>query len=402
MTKVYLVSAKRSAIGSMLGALKDLSPTYVGAQVLKAALEEGGVSPQWLDEVIVGNVLPAGVKQGPARQVAIGAGVPVEIPAYSINMVCGSGMKAIMNAVLSIKAGAASLVAAGGTEIMSGAPYLVPGKVRSGNKMGAMQMVDHMLLDSLTDAFGNMHMGITAENVAERYGITREAQDAFAINSQAKAIAAQDAGKFKDEIVALTVRQGKKEFVFDADEYINRTTTLEKLGTLRPAFKPDGSVTAGNASGINDGASFVILANEEAVEKYNLKPMAEVVGIGQGGVEPDVMGLGPVPAVRNALKNAQLKLSDMELLELNEAFAAQSLGVVKLLSDEHGDSQESILSRCNVNGGAIALGHPVGASGNRIVVTLVHELRRSGKTYGLASLCIGGGMGTAVVLKSIK
>ena len=402
MTKVYLVSAKRSAIGSMLGALKDLSPTYVGAEVLKAALEEGGVSPQWLDEVIVGNVLPAGVKQGPARQVAIGAGVPVEIPAYSINMVCGSGMKAIMNAVLSIKAGAASLVAAGGTEIMSGAPYLVPGKVRSGNKMGAMQMVDHMLLDSLTDAFGNMHMGITAENVAERYGITREAQDAFAINSQAKAIAAQDAGKFKDEIVALTVRQGKKEFVFDADEYINRTTTLEKLGTLRPAFKPDGSVTAGNASGINDGASFVILANEEAVEKYNLKPMAEVVGIGQGGVEPDVMGLGPVPAVRNALKNAQLKLSDMELLELNEAFAAQSLGVVKLLSDEHGDSQESILSRCNVNGGAIALGHPVGASGNRIVVTLVHELRRSGKTYGLASLCIGGGMGTAVVLKSIK
>lgn len=402
MTKVYLVSAKRSAIGSMLGALKDLSPTYVGAEVLKAALEEGGVSPQWLDEVIVGNVLPAGVKQGPARQVAIGAGVPVEIPAYSINMVCGSGMKAIMNAVLSIKAGAASLVAAGGTEIMSGAPYLVPGKVRSGNKMGAMQMVDHMLLDSLTDAFGNMHMGITAENVAERYDITREAQDAFAINSQAKAIAAQDAGKFKDEIVALTVRQGKKEFVFDADEYINRTTTLEKLGTLRPAFKPDGSVTAGNASGINDGASFVILANEEAVEKYNLKPMAEVVGIGQGGVEPDVMGLGPVPAVRNALKNAQLKLSDMELLELNEAFAAQSLGVVKLLSDEHGDSQESILSRCNVNGGAIALGHPVGASGNRIVVTLAHELRRSGKTYGLASLCIGGGMGTAVVLKSIK
>ena len=402
MTKVYLVSAKRSAIGSMLGALKDLSPTYVGAEVLKAALEEGGVSPQWLDEVIVGNVLPAGVKQGPARQVAIGAGVPVEIPAYSINMVCGSGMKAIMNAVLSIKAGAASLVAAGGTEIMSGAPYLVPGKVRSGNKMGAMQMVDHMLLDSLTDAFGNMHMGITAENVAERYDITREAQDAFAINSQAKAIAAQDAGKFKDEIVALTVRQGKKEFVFDADEYINRTTTLEKLGTRRPAFKPDGSVTAGNASGINDGASFVILANEEAVEKYNLKPMAEVVGIGQGGVEPDVMGLGPVPAVRNALKNAQLKLSDMELLELNEAFAAQSLGVVKLLSDEHGDSQESILSRCNVNGGAIALGHPVGASGNRIVVTLAHELRRSGKTYGLASLCIGGGMGTAVVLKSIK
>lgn len=401
MNKVYLVSAKRSAIGSMLGSLKDLSPAHLGSQVLKAALAEGGVSPEWLDEVIVGNVLPAGVKQGPARQVAIGAGVPVEIPAYSINMVCGSGMKAVMNGVLSIRAGAASLVAAGGTEVMSGAPYLVPGKTRWGAKMGDMKMIDHMIYDSLTDAYSGQHMGITAENIVERYGITRIEQDAFAINSQAKAIAAQDAGRFKDEIVPITVKQGKKEFVFEADEYINRTTTLEKLGTLRPAFKSDGSVTAGNASGINDGASFVILASEEAVEKYGLKPMAEIIGIGQGGVDPDVMGLGPVPAVRNALKNAGMKLSEIELLELNEAFAAQSLGVVRLLSEEHGESAESILARCNVNGGAIALGHPVGASGNRIIVTLAHELRRSGKTYGLASLCIGGGMGTAVILKNI-
>ena len=401
MNKVYLVSAKRSAIGSMLGTLKELSPTYLGAEVLKAALAEGGVKPEWLNEVIVGNVLPAGVKQGPARQVAIGAGVPVEIPAYSINMVCGSGMKAVMNATVAIKSGMADLVAAGGTEVMSGAPYLVSGKTRWGAKMGDMKLLDHMILDSLTDAFGNMHMGITAENVAARFGLTREMQDEFAINSQRKAIEAQDAGKFKDEIHPLTVKAGRKEIVFDQDEYINRSTTLEKLGTLRPAFKPDGTVTAGNASGINDGASFVILASEAAVEKYGLKPMAEVVGIGQGGVEPDVMGLGPVPAVRNALINAGMKLSEIELLELNEAFAAQSLGVVRLLSEEHGESEEAILSRCNVNGGAIALGHPVGASGNRIIVTLAHELRRSGKTYGLASLCIGGGMGTAVVLKRI-
>ena len=401
MNKVYLVSAKRSAIGSMLGSLKELSPTYLGAEVLKAALAEGGVSPEWLDEVIVGNVLPAGVKQGPARQVAIGAGVPVEIPAYSLNMVCGSGMKAVMNAVLSIKSGAASLIAAGGTEVMSGAPYLVPGTARWGSKMGDMKMIDHMIFDSLTDAYSGQHMGITAENIVERFGITRAAQDEFAINSQTKAIAAQDAGKFKDEIVPITVKQGRKEFVFEADEYINRTTTLEKLSTLRPAFKPDGSVTAGNASGINDGASFVIVASEEALKKYSLTPMAEIVGIGQGGVEPDVMGLGPVPAVRAALKNADMKLSDIELLELNEAFAAQSLGVVKLLSEEHGESREAILARCNVNGGAIALGHPVGASGNRILVTLAHELKRSGKTYGLASLCIGGGMGTAVIIKNI-
>lgn len=402
MSRIYLVSAKRSAIGAMLGALKDASPTKLGAEVLKAALAEGGVSPEWLDEVIVGNVLPAGLGQGPARQVALGAGVPTSVPAYSLNMVCGSGMKAVMNAVTAIGCGRADLIAAGGTEIMSAAPYLVGGKVRSGNKMGEMKMIDHMLYDSLTDAFGGIHMGITAENVAARYGITREMQDAFAIASQQKAIAAQDAGKFKDEIVPVTVKVGRKEVVFEADEYINRATSLEKLGTLRPAFKADGTVTAGNASGINDGASFVIVASEAAVAKYSLKPMAEIIGIGQGGVEPDVMGLGPVPAVRNALKDAGLALKDIDLLELNEAFAAQSLGVVKLLAEEHGESEEAILARCNVNGGAIALGHPVGASGNRIIVTLAHELKKSGKTLGLASLCIGGGMGTAVVLKNIQ
>ena len=402
MSKVYLVSAKRSAIGSMLGSLKDAAPTWIGAQVLKAVIEDAKIDPAWLDEVVVGNVLPAGLKQGPARQVAIGAGVPVEVPAYSLNMVCGSGMKAVMNAATAIVAGKADLIAAGGTEVMSAAPYLVSGKVRSGNKMGEMKLVDHMLIDSLTDAFGDVHMGITAENVAERYGITREMQDEFAIGSQQKAIAAQDAGKFVDEIVPLTVKVGRKEVVFAADEFINRTTSLEKLSTLRPAFKKDGTVTAGNASGINDGASFVLLASEKAVQEHNLTVMAELIGWGQGGVEPDVMGLGPVPAVGNALKDAGMKLSQIEVLELNEAFAAQSLGVVKLLAEQHDLTEDEIRARCNVNGGAIALGHPVGASGNRILVTLAHELKHSGKEYGLASLCIGGGMGTAVILKNVK
>lgn len=402
MSKVYLVAARRSAIGAMLGTLKDASATWVGAQVLKAVLADAGVDPKHLDEVVVGNVLPAGLKQGPARQVAIGAGVPVEVPAYSLNMVCGSGMKAVMNAATAIAAGKADLIAAGGTEIMSGAPYLVSSKVRSGNKMGEMKLVDHMLVDSLTDAFGDMHMGITAENVAERFGLTRQMQDEFSIASQQKAAAAQDAGKFVDEIVPLTVKVGRKEVVFAADEYINRTTSLEKLGTLRPAFKKDGTVTAGNASGINDGASFVLLASEKAVKEHNLPVMAELVGWGQGGVEPDVMGLGPVPAVGNALKDAGMKLSQIEVLELNEAFAAQSLGVVKLLAEQHDLTEDEIKARTNVNGGAIALGHPVGASGNRIIVTLAHELKHSGKTYGLASLCIGGGMGTAVILKNVQ
>ncbi len=401
MSKVYVVAAKRSAIGSMLGTLKDVSPAWLGGQILKAALAEAKVEPAWLDEVIVGNVLPAGLGQGPGRQVAIAAGVPVEIPAYSLNMVCGSGMKAVINAATAIMAGKADLIAAGGTEIMSGAPYLVTGKTRSGTKMGDLKMIDHMIYDALTDAYGGMHMGITAENVAERFGLTRQMQDEFAIASQQKAIAAQDAGKFVDEIVPVTVKVGRNEVVFAADEYINCKTTLEKLGTLRPAFKKDGTVTAGNASGINDGASFLVLASEKAVAQHDLQPLAELVGCGQGGVEPDVMGLGPVPAIANALKDADMKLSQMEVLELNEAFAAQSLGVVKLLAQQHDLSEDEIKARTNPNGGAIALGHPVGASGNRIIVTLLHEMKRSGNAYGLASLCIGGGMGTAVILKNL-
>ena len=401
VSKVYVVAAKRSAIGSMLGTLKDATTAYVGGEVLKAALAAANVQPEWLNEVIVGNVLPAGLGQGPGRQVALAAGVPVEIPAYSLNMVCGSGMKAVMNAATTIAAGKADLIAAGGAEIMSGAPYIVPNKIRSGCKMGDMKMIDHMIYDALTDAYGGVHMGITAENVADRFGLTRQMQDEFAIASQQKAIAAQDAGNFTEEIVPITVKQGKAEVVFAADEYINRKTSLEKLGTLRPAFKKDGTVTAGNASGINDGASVLVLASEKAVAEHNLTPMAELVGWGQGGVEPDVMGLGPVPAIANALKDAGMKLSQMEVLELNEAFAAQSLGVVKLLSQQHDLTEEEIKDRTNPNGGAIALGHPVGASGNRIIVTLLHEMKRSNKEYGLASLCIGGGMGTAVILKKL-
>lgn len=268
--------------------------------------------------------------------------------------------------------------------------------------MGAMNMEDHMLVDALWDAFDGSHMGVTAENIVAKYGFTRQQQDEFAISSQNKAIAAIDAGKFKDEIVPIEVKAGKEMVVFDIDEYPNRKTSLEKLSGLRPAFKKDGSVTAGNASGINDGASVMLIASEKAVQDYGLKPMAEIVGFGQGGVEPSIMGLGPTPAIRMALNHAGLKLSEMDLIELNEAFAAQSLGVIKEISEEHGVSADEIIAKCNVNGGAIALGHPVGASGNRIMTTLVYEMKKRNAQYGLASLCIGGGMGTAVILKNIQ
>jgi acetyl-CoA C-acetyltransferase len=267
--------------------------------------------------------------------------------------------------------------------------------------MGNFTVVDHMINDALTDAFTGVHMGITAENIVNKYGITRAEQDEFAINSQAKAIAAVDSGAFKDEIVPVVIKTRKEEIVFDTDEYPNRKTSLEKLGTLRPAFVKDGSVTAGNASGINDGAAFLMVASEDAVKENNLKPLVEIVAIGQGGVDPQVMGLGPVPAIRNVLKNAGLKLSDMEIIELNEAFAAQSLGVIHELIEEHGVTKEWIMERTNVTGGAIALGHPVGASGARIIVTLIHNMLKSGKKLGLASLCIGGGMGTAIIVKLI-
>ena len=402
MSKVYIVSAKRTPIGSFMGAISSVHPAELGSIVVKEILNETLVDKSKIDEVIVGNILPAGLGQGLARQVSIGAGLPVEIPAYSLNMVCGSGMKSIMNAYTSIKAGIHNLVIAGGTESMSKAPFLTPEKVRNGIKMGDFSLKDHMIYDALTDAFNNVHMGITAENIVEKYGLTREEQDKFAINSQKTAIKAIDDGKFKDEIVPVLVKTRRSETLVDTDEYPNRVTTYEKLAKLRAAFKRDGSVTAGNSSGINDGASFMLVASEEAVKEYNLSPLVEIVGIAQGGVEPLYMGLGPVPAVRNVLRNANLKLSDMDLLELNEAFAAQSLGVLTELVKEHDLTKEEILNITNVNGGAIALGHPVGASGNRITTTLIHEMKKRKVKYGLASLCIGGGMGTAIVVKNVE
>ena len=401
MKKVYIVAAKRTAIGSFLGTLSGVHPAEYGANTLKVMLEEVNVDPKNLDEVIVGNILPAGLGQGIARQVALKAGVPVEVPAYSLNMVCGSGMKSIANAYANIKSGLHNLVVAGGVESMSNAPYLIPGQSRTGFKMGDKSITDHMINDALWDVYNNYHMGVTAENIAAKYELSREEQDQFAWTSQQRAIKAIDSGLFKKEIVPYVIKTRRGETVFDTDEFPNRTTSLEKLGGLRPAFIKDGTVTAGNASGINDGASFVLVASEDAVKKYNLTPLAEVIAVGQGGVDPSIMGMGPVPAIRQALKNANLKLTDIDVFELNEAFAAQSLGVLRELSNEHGVSKEYMLEKTNLNGGAIALGHPVGASGNRIVVTLIHEMLRNNKKLGLASLCIGGGMGTAVILKKV-
>lgn len=402
MSKVFIVAAKRTAVGGFLGGLNSVHPAQLGATVVKNILEETKVPKDVVDELITGNVLPAGQGQGVGREVAIYAGLPVEMPAYSLNMLCGSGMKSIMNAYTTIKAGMSDLIFAGGIESMSRAPFLVDAKVRTGAKMGDFKLVDSMIYDALTDTYNDVHMGITAENIADRYNLSREEQDEFAMDSQKKAIAAIDGGKFKDEIVPVVIKTRKGETVFEEDEHPNRRTNLEKLGTLRPAFKKGGSVTAGNASGINDGASFVLVASEEAVKKYNLKPLVEIVGVGQGGVEPLYMGMGPVPAIRNVFKTTGMKLQDMDLVELNEAFAAQSLGVLRELSADSGLTKEEILEFTNVNGGAIALGHPVGASGNRITVTLIHEMLKRNVKFGLASLCIGGGMGTAVILKNVE
>ena len=399
--KVYIVGAKRSPNGSFLGAFKDVHPAELGAQVLKKLLAESRVPVAKIDEVIVGQVLSAGVGQGFARQVSLKAGVPIEVPAYSLNMVCGSGMKSIMNAYASIKAKMANLIVAGGVESMSQAPYLVPAKARDGVRMGDLNLADHLLKDALVDVFNNYHMGVTAENIVKKYGISREEQDAFALKSQEKAIKAVDSGAFDPEIVPIEVKTRKETLLISRDEYPNRTTNAEKMAKLRPAFLPDGTVTAGSSSGINDGASFVIVASEEAVKQYQLPVLAEIISVGQGGVDPSVMGLGPVPAIREALNNAKMTLKQMELVELNEAFAAQSLGVVKELVEEHQIDRDELLNKTNINGGAIALGHPLGNSGNRITVTLLYGLMATKRTYGLESLCIGGGMGTAIVIKRV-
>ena len=399
MRKSYIVSAKRTAIGSFLGGLATVKPKDMGSAVVKALLEDANVAPENVDEVICGNVLGAGLGQNIGRTIALEAGIPETVCAHSVNMVCGSGLRTVMEAVMSIQCGFNDIVVAGGVESMSGAPYLIPANTRTGNKMGNFTVVDHMIYDALTDARANIHMGVTAENIAKKYNITREEQDAFGYASQQKAIAAVDSGRFKDEIVPITVHLKKQDVIFDTDEHPNRKSTPEKMAKLRPAFVKDGTVTAGNASGINDGASFVLVASEDAVKKYNLTPMCEIIGIGQGGVDPLTMGLGPTPAIRNALNYAGVKLDDMDLVELNEAFAAQSLGVLHELQEEHGIDLEQFKEKVNVNGGAIALGHPVGASGNRILVSLIYEMIKRDAKLGLASLCIGGGQGCAVIVK---
>lgn len=399
MEKVYVIGARRTPIGSFLGSLSSLHPKVYAAKVVDTLIHELQLNKDDINELIVGNVLPAGLGHGLARQISRGANLADHVPAYGVNMVCGSGMKSVMTAFTQIAAGMSDLIIAGGVESMSRAPYLVDASARTGVKLGGPALQDHLLVDGLMDAFDDIHMGITAENIAEKYGITRDAQDDFAWASQVKAIHAVDAGRFDDEIVPIELTVKKETRLFNKDEYPNRTSSREKLSQLRPAFKEGGTVTAGNSSGINDGASFLVLASESYVKKHGLKPLVEIIGIGQAGVDPLYMGLGPTPAIENALNHAKLTLSDIDLLELNEAFAAQALGVVHELVEKHGVSKEALLEKTNVNGGAIALGHPLGASGNRITVTLIHEMIKQNKPLGLASLCIGGGMGTALVVR---
>lgn len=399
MNKVFIVAAKRTAIGSFQGDLSTVSAAKMGAEVSKALLQQARIPAEDVDEVIFGNALPAGQGQGVARQISIQAGIPAGVPASGVNMVCGSGLKSVMNAYLSILSGMSQVVLAGGVESMSQAPHLLPNQVRTGIKMGTIEVEDHMLKDGLTDAFSGEHMGITAENIAKKYKITQEAQDKFAYESQQKAIQAQDSGQFSEEIVPLTIQTRAGEKIIDADEFINRSTNLEKLAQLRPVFKKGGSVTAGNASGINDGASATLLVSEAYLHAHNLKPLAEIIGIGQSGIDPSMMGMGPVQSIENALKQADLSIDAIDVLELNEAFAAQSIGVIEDLAKKTGHSAVDIYKKTNINGGAIALGHPIGASGNRVLVTLLHLMKKRESQYGLASLCIGGGMGVSMVVK---
>lgn len=398
--KVYIVEAKRSAIGAYLGTLKDIDPGHLAGDVIKDLTKN--IDNKIVDEVIVGNILSAGHSQGVGRQASIYGGLPDSTVAYSINILCGSGMKSVMNAVSEIKAGNKDVIIAGGVESMSQSPYLIPPKGRTGLGLGNAQIVDSMVNDALIDAFGGFHMGITAENIANKYDISRESQDEYAISSQQKAIKADDEGKFENEITPITIKSRRGETIFVKDEYINRKTSLEKLSSLRPAFKKDGTVTAGNASGINDGASFTLIASEDAVKKYNLKPLVEIIDCEQVGIDPAFMGLTPGYAVSKLLDKNNLHFNDIDLYEINEAFAAQCLGVHEILKEKFDITSEDINSKVNLNGSSIALGHPVGASGNRIIVSLVHEMQKRKSNYGVASLCIGGGLGTAVLLKNVE
>ncbi len=392
MKDIYLVSCCRTAIGTFGGSLKDTPAPQLGAIVAKAALERAGLAPEKLDEVMFGCVLTAGLGQNVARQVAIGAGIPNEVPAYTVGMVCGSGMKSVIEAARAIGSGDADIILAGGTENMSAAPYAVP-TARYGARMNNTTMVDTMVNDGLWDAFNNYHMGITAENICDQWGITREDLDAFALSSQDKTAKALATGRFTDEIVPVPIKVKKDIVDFKVDEF-PRATSSEALAKLSPAFKKDGRVTAGSSSGINDGAAAIILASGDAVKKYGLKPLAKLVSWGQGGVDPKIMGTGPIPASKQAMDKAGMKIGDMDLIEANEAFAAQSIAVARDLAFD--------MSIVNVNGGALSLGHPVGASGARIIVTLIHEMiKRDDCKRGLATLCIGGGMGVATIWEKV-
>ena len=393
MREVVIASAVRTAIGKFGGSLLPLSAPELGAIVIKEALKRANVPGEKFDEVIFGNVLQAGLGQNPARQASIKAGLPIEVPAFTVNKVCGSGLKCVELAAQSILAGDNDIVVAGGMESMSNAPFVTSGKARWGLRMGDSKLVDVMIKDGLWDAFNNYHMGITSENVAEKFGVTREDQDEVSARSQQRAIAAIKSGAFKDEIVPVTIKTKKGETVFDTDEFPREGTTTEILAKLRPAFKQGGTVTAGNASGLNDGAAALVIMSAEKAQELGIKPMAKILSYASAGVDPAIMGIGPIPASRKALSKAGLEVKDLDLIEANEAFAAQFVEVGRELNFDP--------DKVNVNGGAIALGHPIGASGARILVTLLYALKNRDKKLGLATLCIGGGMGTSAVVEML-
>ena len=391
MREVVIASAVRTAIGTFGGALKDVPAADLGAIVIKEAVNRAGIKPELVNEVVMGNVIQAGLGQNVARQAAVKAGLPIEIPAMTLNMVCGSGLRSVALAAQMIKAGDCDVVVAGGMENMSRAPYALE-TTRWGQRMGDGKLVDTMIKDALSDAFNNYHMGVTAENIVKEWGLTREELDEFSLNSQLKAEKAIKEGKFKDEIVPVMVPQRKGEpKVFDTDEGPRFGSTMEGLARLKPCFIKDGKVTAGNSSGINDGAAAFVVMSAEKAEELGVTPLATIVSYGHKGLDPAIMGYGPFHATKAAMENANLTVEDMDLIEANEAFAAQSIAVAK---DLHFD-----MSKVNVNGGAVALGHPVGASGARILVTLLHEMQRRDAKKGLATLCIGGGMGTAMIVE---
>lgn len=393
MKEVVLVSAVRTAIGSFNGSLAKLSAADLGSIVIQEAVKRADIQNDMVDEIIMGNVLQCGQGQNPARQAAVKAGIPVEVPSFTVNKVCGSSLKAVQLAAQSIMVGDADIVVAGGMESMTNAPYLLDSKARWGYRMGDAKITDSMVKDGLWCAFNDYHMGVTAENVAERDGVTQAAQNQVALESQQKAQAAMASGAFKQEIVPITIMGKKGSTVFAVDEYPKADTTLEKLAALKPAFKKDGTVTAGNASGINDGAAAVVVMSADKARQLGVKPLARICGFGVAGVDPKIMGMGPVPATRKVLAKVGLSIDDIDLIEANEAFAAQFLAVSQELNFPK--------DKVNVNGGAIALGHPIGASGTRILVTLLHAMKQRAAQRGLATMCIGGGQGIAIIVERI-